>query len=266
MSNEQKIIKVFAICLAIFICISIFSAVISGIGLLFSFGDYDYQERHTSFETIDNREIDRLEIDISAVNLKIERGTEFKVDKVNLRSDINVKVSGTTLKINENNGHFWRNNTGTLIIQIPNYIELAEIDIDSGAGKVSLDDIRVRDFEIDHGAGTLDITNCTFEKAEIDGGVGRTSIEDSTLYDFDLSSGVGEVNIKAQLLGKSKIEGGIGAINLRILGSKENYTVLTEKGIGSVTIDGDSASSREGNGPHLIEVESGVGAVKINFN
>ncbi len=265
MTNEQKIVKVFAIVLAVFICISIFSAVLSGIGLLFSFGDYD-REGNTATETIDTREIEKLEIDMAATSLVIERGADFKIEKMNIKNDVNVKVSGTTLKVIEKHAHFWNNNNGTIVIRIPTYIELDKVKIDMGAGKVTISNLEAQSLDIDQGVGTLDIESSRFDEAEIDGGVGKMHIEDSTFYNFDLSSGMGSVDIEALFLGKTKIEGGVGSIDLRIRGSKRDFTIITEKGIGSITVDGDQINSREGDGPNLLDIESGIGSIKINFN
>ena len=80
--------------------------------------------------------------------------------------------------------------------------------------------------------------------------------------------GVGETNINALLTGKSDIDAGIGNLNIMLNGSKEDYKINTEKGIGTVRIDGDSISNNQtfGNGDNLIKIDGGIGNISIKFN
>ena len=49
--------------------------------------------------------------------------------------------------------------------------------------------------------------------------------------------------------------------------SKENYRIKTDKGIGTIKIDGKEISNNElyGNGSHSIDVDGGIGNIKIDF-
>lgn len=267
MTGEQKAVKIFALVLAGIICLSIFSAIMSGLSWMISWTDDSYRVGETSTETINSKEIDRLKIDLGASNLEIYRGPEFKIEKENVRGKVTINTVGSTLKIEEKSHTFWNNRVGgTIVVYISSDVELSMLDIDMGAGTVTMEDIEADEFDFDQGAGTLYMDKCKFDKTNIDGGVGKTTIKNSTLRNLDLDSGVGSIDIEAKILGNSSIEGGVGSIRLEILGSKEDYTLTTEKGIGSITVDGEKSEGQRGNRANSLRVDGGVGSIQIDFH
>ena len=79
--------------------------------------------------------------------------------------------------------------------------------------------------------------------------------------------GVGELNLSAALLGDSDLTLGVGASNLTLIGSRDDYKIEIEKGLGSITVDGESVSDfgTSGNGQNNVEIKGGVGAINLNF-
>lgn len=265
MTNEQKAVKAFAIFLACMIIFSIFSAIVSGISWMFFW--VDDEDGEYSSETIDYDNITKLSIDAGTLNLEIYEGSEFKVERKNLKSRVDIDTRKDTLKIEEISHGIWNTrHGGTLIVTVPKDITLDELEIDMGAGTVTISDIESYKFDFDQGAGTLTMTNCKFSHTDIDGGVGKIQVKNSVLDNLDLDSGVGEVNIEGKIGGRSEIDGGVGAITLMLIDSSENYTLNVEKGIGSITVDGESKSGRVGNGTSYIDIEGGVGAINIKFS
>ena len=120
---------------------------------------------------------------------------------------------------------------------------------------------------MDHGAGILTITNSNFNNADIDGGAGKITINSSTLNNLDMDAGVGEVEIEANITGDSEINCGVGEVNITLLGNKDDYSIRTEKGIGSIKINNENQESNSvyGNGSNKIELEGGVGSISVSF-
>ncbi len=270
MTNDQKIVKIFAISLAVLICVSIFSAVVSGLGLMIriagGFDDQPEVSEKVDLHELNIKEIDKIDIDLKVTSLRIIEGNEFSIEKENVRSKFDIRTSGTTLKIEERSHSIWNGGKGgTIIVTVPSYTSLNRLSIDQGAGVVNIEDIDADYFDFDQGAGTLNIENCTFDHTDIDGGVGKTTVRDSSLTDLDLDAGVGEIDIEAEILGKGEIDGGVGAIKLDILGYREDYTLNIEKGLGSITVDGQATSGQIGTGHNRLSIEGGVGAIKVNF-
>ena len=259
MSGVQKGIKIAAIVLAIFIICIIINAILALVGsFAYAEGDVTFLE---SYNNISN-----IEIDLGTTNLEIKKGVEFKVEASNVTDKFKVKKRNNTLYIEEDS--FWlfgNNNAGKVIVYVPEYLE--ELNIDTGAGTTTINNISARKMNLDHGAGIIEINASTFDNSEIDGGTGEINISSSIFTNLELDTGVGEVNFNGQILGKSNISAGIGEINLTLTGGEELYELRIDKGIGDVFLNGeDYGRSSYGNGANLIDIDGGIGEININFN
>lgn len=273
MNSFQSIVKIFAVCLAVFIIINIFGAIIFGVGALTSILDCrnkpSHQETISESYTETYQDVREIRIDLVASKLTIMPGEELKLEVNEADTNINSKVVNGTLKIEENRPwKFWGNTlSGNIVLYVPENIELSNLKLDTGAGKISIEGVKANELDISHGAGLLEISNSSFNETDIDGGAGRISIENSKLNNLDFEAGVGRIDIGAEITGRSKIECGVGEMNVRIMGRQEDYKITAEKGIGSLRIDGEEASSNVayGNGVNTIKLNGGIGSININF-
>lgn len=260
MNSGQKVIKIGAIALAVFIIICIVNA------LLFALTPLVYNGKTKNVDEV-YQNIANLDIDTDASKITIIKGAEFRITGKDVSDNLKIKQRGESLTVKENRGWFWRNDTvGEITITIPDGI-LNKLDIDTGAGSVDITDLNVTDFDIDQGAGTITIDNSVFRRTGIDGGAGKIDITASTLHNLDLDAGVGKIDIEGYVTGNSEIDCGVGEVNLSILGLKEDYSLHVQKGVGSINIDGTSYSddARFGTGTNIIRVDGGVGSININF-
>lgn len=265
MTNIQKVIKIIAIALAIILIVNIFSLLVS---LFSSFTNIDFNnEKEITFnEQYDN--VERIEIDGVSASITVEEGTNFGVKTINLDKGFTSKLRNKTLKIKENKTWFFSNNDNSqIIITVPSNTTLKELSINTGAGQFIIDSINAKEFELDHGAGLLKIANSTFYKADIDGGAGEIRIQNTTISNLELDSGVGEVDVEADITNNSEISCGVGEVNITLLGNEEDYSIRTEKGIGSIKINNIEQPNNTvyGRGTRKIEVEGGVGSINIDF-
>lgn len=273
MSNFQKVIKVLAICFAIFLIVNIFGIILFGITLLTGIGGIVYPTIDTEIseeiisETYDD--IDKIDIDLTAAELTIKVGEEFKVETQNMKDNFSSKVVNGTLKLEENKKWFWNDNiSGEIVLYVPQNENLRELNIETGAGKITIDGISSEKAEIDHGAGVLEISNSSFQNANIDGGAGKIAINSSVLNNLNLDTGVGRVDIEAEITGRSEINSGIGEVNINILGNEEEYEIIAEKGLGNLKVKNQEQTANlyhYGSGNNVIDVEGGIGNININF-
>ena len=79
--------------------------------------------------------------------------------------------------------------------------------------------------------------------------------------------GIGKFEVTSVITGNSKVNAGIGILELNIQGNKENYTIKTDKGIGSIKIDGKEVADNVtyGNGENNIKIDGGIGSIDIEF-
>ena len=258
MNEFHKIIKIGAIILAIFIIVLI----INGI---FMFANMFINDDNDNNIVQVYENINDIEIDLNNSNLIIKRGEEFKVEANNVSNSFKVKKNNATLKIEESNFWFFNNNAGEVIVYVPSNID--ELNIDTGAGKITVDDIYASKFELDSGAGVVSVSNSNFDRTNIDGGTGTIDVLNTTLSNLDLDVGVGEVNINGEILGNSKIDCGIGEVNLTLLGGESLYKLDIDSGIGDIKInDANFNDTIYGNGSNKVEIYGGIGSINIYFN
>ncbi len=271
MTTAQKIIKYLALAFAIFLIITIISAIL---GILYAFSNVlglrnDDDNFISDIKTIylENNDIESLNIDVAYTNLIVKTGDSLKVETNN--NNIQCIENNKQLKIEEKeHDWFWRNNEGDLIIYIPVNIQFNEIEIDTGAGKISIEDMQTHRLDLNLGAGETEIKNLTVtEDCKIESGTGLTNIESSIIKNIDLKLGVGEVNLETLLEGKSEIDAGIGSLNITLQGEKENYKIRAEKGLGQIKVDGNDLSSSQtfGSGENYIEIDGGIGSIDVDF-
>lgn len=265
MSSAQKVIKVVAIALAVFIIVNIFSLIFSGLSMLLDI-DFGSDGGNISFEEV-YQDIREIEIDGASANVEITSGDEFKVEAKDLDNELTSKVRNGVLKIEENDKWFSGSNKGVIYITVPEGTVLGELSIDMGAGKFKIHDIEVKEFDMDHGAGVLEIDNVKFNSSDIDGGAGTIKIKKSNLNNLDLDAGAGKVEVEASITGKSQISCGVGEVDITLIGNEDDYQIKIEKGIGNVSINGtkQESSTTYGSGINKLDIEGGIGNIKVSF-
>ena len=280
MTTAQKIIKYIATAFAIFLIVTIISAILSGGYVLLSAFGLIHTDKNIvteDFKVISDeevssevKEISTLKLELACTNLEIKTGNSFKVETNN--SKISFTENNGSVKIKEEKHNWLMNNkdyTSSLVIYIPeDMIALDETKIETGAGKINIERLNTQSLYLELGAGDVYIKNLTVTKeAKIDGGIGRTELNSCEINYLKANLGMGEFVFSGKLTGKSEVDSGVGAININLLDSSENYTIDVSKGIGSVTLDGQKLEMDRvyGTGENHLSVDGGVGEIKINF-
>ena len=143
-----------------------------------------------------------------------------------------------------------------------------DVYITTGAAKLTVDTLSANSLELELGAGDVRFESLNASSnADIEGGAGQITIASGTLNDLTLEMGMGELDLSVALLGNSDLKFGVGESNLTLIGSKDDYKVDVEKGLGSISVDGKNVSDfgSSGNGQSHIHIEGGIGAIHIVF-
>ena len=185
MTTAQKVIKYIATAFALFLIITIISAILSGgYALLSAFG-LIHTNKNTVTEDLkvissEIKEVSTLKIDLAFTNLDIKTGDNFKVETNN--SKITFENNNGSVKIKEENRNWLNNNNraSNLIIYIPeDMMAIDETNIETGAGKINIEKLNTQSIYFELGAGDVHIENViATEEAKIDGGArkNRTKI------------------------------------------------------------------------------------------
>ena len=265
MTTLQKVIKYLAIAFAIFLTVSIIGGILSAVGLvggLFS-SDAVLEEVKTYSVTAD---IHNLDIEINAADLYIKEGDAFSVES-NLKH-LKVEENGGLLTIQETKKFTGTYNGAVLTVYVPAGTVFDNVNLTTGAGRLTIGNLFSGTLDFELGAGDVSIDSLIATKsADIEGGAGRITIVGGALKDLDLDMGVGQLNLTSALTGNCQLDLGVGESNITLIGSKENYKLDLDKGLGNISIDGVNVSDygSSGNGTNKVEINGGVGSINVRF-
>lgn len=274
MTTVQKIIKYIALGFAVFLIVTIISAILSGgHALLSAFGLIKSNNNQITEDlkviSSEVKEVATLKIELACTNLEIKTGNSFKVETNNPK--ITFEEQNGSVKIEEKNlNWFSKNNVSSnLIIYVPeDMMDIDETKIEAGAGKINIEKLNTQSLYLELGAGDVHIENVMItQETKIDGGVGKTELKSCEINNLKADLGMGQFVFSGKLTGKSEIDSGVGAINIELMDNKKNYTVDVSKGLGNVTLDGQKLEMDKvyGTGENYLDIDGGVGEIKIDF-
>lgn len=260
MTTTQKIIKNLSIAFAIFLIVIIISSITV---LIFSiFGN---SEKLGEIKELSCNYNENLDLSLNYSNLEIKESDKFLIETNN--NNIKCSNKENKLLIKEKRRLFRVSNNSKIIIYVPNNYKFNDVKIENGAGSINIEDMQVNNLDLELGAGKTNINNIKTNNTDIESGAGKLEIKSSLINNLDLDMGVGEIIIEANLTGNTKIDAGIGSLKLDILGKSLDYKIKLDKGIGNVYIDNKKVKDNEviGNGSNYIDIDGGIGEIKVNF-
>lgn len=269
MTAIQKVIKYLALAFAVFLIVSIIGGIITGLtGVSYILsGRNDKVVGKMQVYSVDE-DISSLSLSLSGAELKIKTADKFSVESNH--NYISVKSEGGQLRISETKKPFSLYSKGvTVILNIPEGFVFDTATVETGAGRVEIDSLSADDLKLSLGAGEAEIKNLTANsRADIDGGAGELKIDGGRLCNLKLDMGVGELTLKSRIEGQSKLDYGVGETQLTLLGSRDDYKIEIDKGIGEAKLAGESMSddSVYGSGENYIEIDGGIGTIDIEFS
>lgn len=289
MTTLQKVIKYLSIIFGIFLIFVIISSIL-GIGYTVNkilkpskydeikeeitnviddikdnTNDNSNNEEPTKDIELTQEEFNNIKIDLTYSDLEINTG-EFKVETNS--DNIVTKIKDKTLIIKEKNA--WNikfKNKQKVILHLPSNIELTEVEINNGSGKLYIASIIANNIDLDLGAGSTNIDNIIASNADIDTSAGTLNIDNGIINNLDLDLGVGKTTINAKLTGKNKIDIGVGSFYLNVLDNISNYKLKLNKGIGMIKVNDEEIKNDTtiGTGDNIINISGGVGSINIDF-
>jgi len=255
--------KVIIITACVFICLGMLLGVVSvALGAHFNGWNgwiaaetMDYTETYT--------DVTRLSFDISAADVVIKTGTEFKIVAENVNKD-NFKSSVTDgvwtiddhwmsrFRLFSWSGWNFNDTSPKITVYLPADFTADQITLSLGAGKVSAEQLWAKDATLSVGAGDF-------------------TAEDAVLQKVDMNCGAGRIALTGSVTGDSKVKCGVGQIELLLTGDETDYNYTVDVGIGEVSInDSTYGGSSHQNIPHEgaqydLELKCGVGQINLQI-
>ncbi len=265
MTTFQKVIKYLSMAFAVFLTVSIVAGLLSMIGLFGGFFDGDTATEDMKTYAVSS-DIQSLEIKINAADFTIKQSESFSVESNLKHLTVEDKNGVLTIKETKTFGNTY---TGAVLtLYVPTDTVFKKAGITTGAGRLTVDRLSADTLNFELGAGEVKIgTLIAVTAIDIDGGAGKITISEGALHNLDLDMGVGQLNLTSALTGESEFDLGVGESNITVIGDKDDYKLDIEKGIGSITVDGTSVSNvkGQGNGSNRIEVNGGIGAIRLKY-
>ena len=209
--------------------------------------------------------VKRLEIEIEAADFRIVTGEGFSVES-NLKN-LSFRQTGERLIISERTAGNPDYEGARLTVTIPEGAVFSEIDITVGAGRFTADIISGDEVNLEFGAAEVYIGSLyATHEADVEGGAGKITIGGGSVSDLQLEMGVGELVLESEIL-DGELDLGVGEARITLLGGREDYTIEINRGIGSISFDGEylSMGGRFGDGDRRVEINGGVGSVFVDF-
>ena len=217
-----------------------------------------------NFKTDD---ISSLDINLLFTNLIIKQGNNLHVETNNEK--VHFDEENNSLKIKEDSRNWLsQNNKGDLILYLPENSQFKTVEIQVGAGKIQIENLVTDFLSLELGAGETSIQRLNVsENCKIESGAGKVSLLDGRIKNLDLDLGVGKFELTSSLLGSNKINAGIGSLELNLLGNKKDYLIKADKGIGTIHVDEAVVSddSTIGTGENTIKIDGGIGNIDVSF-
>lgn len=265
MTTLQKVIKYLAYAFAVFLAVSIIGGILGMVGLFGGlFGGDAVFDDIKAYSV--SSEIQTLEVKINAADFTVKQGENFSVES-NLKHLV-VEDQNGVLKIRETKKLSHNYTDAVLTLYIPKGAVFEKASIVTGAGRLTVDSLSAATMNFELGAGEVAIdTLVATSDIDVEGGAGKITISGGALHNLDLDMGLGQLNLVSALTGECDFDLGVGESNITVIGNREDYKLSIEKGLGSISVDGESVSAikGQGGGKDRIEISGGVGAIRLNF-
>lgn len=268
MKAWQRGIQYAAIALAIALCITILGSIVSGLSFISGLlGRHRTAGTGEAQTYTPNGAVTGLEIEIGASALTTRTGDAFQLES-NLTA-LTVQEADGIWKIRQNStALFSYASNAYCTLTLPTDAVLDTVRLDTSAGKVDIDSLTAAVLDFDLGAGKFYAGSLTATKeADIDGGAGQLVIAGGSLNQLDMDMGVGKTELTARLTGDCALDMGVGATTLTLLGSREDYRLRIEKGVGGIAVEGETVRDGAviGAGATSVKLSGGVGRVTADF-
>lgn len=267
MTKKFRIIRDISIAIVLILVVSIIHFFISIGSVIFGKFSNHTGEKILLSEVYKVENVKEIFIELENTDIEIKQGTQLKVESNNKKVELEnndgvLKIYGEKnkfriFKINSlKNKYFIR-------IYLPDII-FEKLSIKSGVGEINIDKFSCNYLLIENGAGKLRMRDVAIlDNVKLSSGVGKSDIIHSNFNNAELNLGVGKFSFNGTLSGKTDVSVGVGSVELT-LDDINNYKMFVNKGVGSITLSGNSVSNGVyGNGNNIINVDGGVGSLSI---
>ena len=256
---------------------------------VYSAGGYVYEltDGDWGFVKRENTESGSYQVPVSSVkSLSIELGAgeliiEAKTDggdTIDLSFDglgnCDFKVEDGTLYIEGFKGITIAGNTvsaNEIIVRIPENMYFEEVDMEVGAGIVSIENCKVGELEAAIGAGEVTMEKLEVSELSAEIGAGQLDVADAVIQNADLDISMGECIFEGTISGDLEADCDMGNLELTLTGKESDHNYKVSCSAGNISVGGFEfsglATSREidNNAEGCFDINCNMGNIVVEF-
>lgn len=146
------------------------------------------------------------------------------------------------------------------------------IEVNAGEVNTSAVELTAEEADLSVDAGSLKIGTLKVNRElEVDTGAGEVQIEELTAEKVELDCGVGEMNISGTITGDITADCGVGELNLTVFDDEESFNYIIDCGVGDVKLGATSYTSLgkkkkiDHNAEKTMKLDCGVGSIRVKY-
>ena len=224
-------------------------------------------------DEIDASSIKQLTISMAAGDLDIKEGSSqyFQVVNNESRGECYIEHDGDELEITIKGRH--GNSVGAkATVWIPKGLEIDDLEIRTGAGKVETENLSADKLKLSVGAGQIVAKDINANDLDIEVDAGEFKGNGKIVADVaDLKVAAGSLKVSLLESKSADVKVDIGHIGVKFAGAESDYNIDADCDIGEIRIGGKSYHmgknhhSLNSNSDNTIEIECNIGQATIDF-
>lgn len=221
---------------------------VTGLHLELGAGSFTIEEKETSDDNIDIR----IE-GIGSCNYSVKSGT------LHIEGFKGINVVGNDVNFNN------------ITLRLPKGQVLDKIDVEVGAGLMTMTGLKVKGLDAEIGAGELKLERIETEELLMEIGAGRLEASEMAVTDAEITVSMGECVYEGNITGNLDAECDMGNIDLKIDGKETDHNYQVECAAGNIAIGGLSFSALaaernvNNNAASDFDIECNMGNISIRF-
>ena len=245
-------------------------------------------------DTVDLDDFDKAKIDLSSIDMIIEKGSDYKLEYRVYEEDVpKYNVSGDKLTLTQpRNTSFFMFDFRTVAdrekeyykLTLPDDLEDLDLVVSSGditinginidgridlsSGDININDSEGKDLEITTSSGCITIANAEYKKLRFDVSSGDVKITDSGIDKLKGESSSGYQTFDGLKTDEIDLRASSGDITLTIDGDEDDYSFDIDTSSGDIKVgdkkmedDYESGDGKKGS----IKIDTSSGNVTVNF-
>ena len=188
-----------------------------------------------------------LQLEIACGDFKIAASQDDRIliEAENTEGgDYTCRIEGDALYVGYHvNPHLAKWDHTRIVLYLPQNMELFQIFIKNGAGRLMIqkEDLLCQEMDLEIGAGTMEVcSHVTTENLRVQVGAGNVELRNVTAKRMKAKCGVGAFSMCGSIEGDIDVDCGMGKCDLKLNEKEDSYSYQIACALGSVSVNGNA--------------------------